>query len=223
VDGAYGAMAMASRALAPLFDGLDRADSVAADPHKWLYVPYEAGAVLIREPGRMAAAFRYFPAYIASDPDSPFVGPAWFAERGPELSRSFKALKVYMGLKHHGRKAYAASIERDCALARFLADLIRTREELELLSEPVLSIVVFRYRGRGGSVHGEGLDGLNRAIVNRLVREGLFFLAPTVLRGAAWLRVSITNFRTTEDDLRLLLDEAMRLGRSLAESGEGAQ
>jgi aromatic-L-amino-acid/L-tryptophan decarboxylase len=223
VDGAYGAMAMASKTLAPAFVGLEGADSVAADPHKWLYVPYEAGAVLVREPGRMAAAFRYFPAYLASDPESPFPGPAWFAERGPELSRSFKALKVFMGLVHHGRKAYAASIERDCALARLLAEEIRSRAELELLSEPALSIVAFRYRAPGSSLDGEALDRLNRAIVNQLVREGLFFLSPTVLRGAAWLRVSITNFRTTEADLRLLLDEALRLGRSLAQAGAGAR
>jgi aromatic-L-amino-acid/L-tryptophan decarboxylase len=218
VDGAYGGMAMASTALSPLFEGLDRADSVAADPHKWLYVPYEAGAVLVREPGRMAAAFRYFPAYIASDPDSPFPGPAWFAERGPELSRAFKALKVYMGLKHHGRRAYAASIERDCALARFFADRVRERPELELLSDPVLSIVVFRYRPTEGSGELEAFDGLNRAVAHRLVKEGLFFLAPTVLRGSSWLRASITNFRTTEDDLRLLVEETVRLGRSLADS-----
>ena len=107
VDGAYGAMARIAPPLRPLFAGMERADSLAADPHKWLYVPYEAGATLVRDGGRLADAFRKFPEYLASDPESPFPGPAWFAERGPELSRGFKALKVFMGLLRHGRAGYA--------------------------------------------------------------------------------------------------------------------
>jgi glutamate/tyrosine decarboxylase-like PLP-dependent enzyme len=215
VDGAYGALAVMSPQLRPLFAGLDRAQSVAADPHKWLYVPYEAGAALVRGPGRMGDAFRKFPEYLASDPESPFPGPAWFAERGPELSRGFKALKVWMGLKRHGRRGYAASIERDVALAGFLSDEVDRRPDFERLADPVLSIANFRFNPRGAALSDEGLDALNRRIVNRLVGEGSFFLAPTVLRGRTSLRVSITNFRTTEDDLVFLLDEAARLGRGL--------
>ncbi|HVR69988.1 MAG TPA: aminotransferase class I/II-fold pyridoxal phosphate-dependent enzyme [Vicinamibacteria bacterium] len=215
VDGAYGALAVTSPRLKPLFAGLDRARSVAADPHKWLYVPYEAGAALVREPGRMSDAFRRFPEYLASDPESPFPGPAWFAERGPELSRGFKALKVWMGLKRHGRRGYAASIERDVALARFLSDEVDRRREFERLAPTVLSIANFRFRPPDIPMPDEALDALNRRIVNRLVGEGGFFLAPTLLRGRASLRVSITNFRTTEDDLTFLLDEAARVGREL--------
>jgi len=215
VDGAYGAMARLSPRLRPLFAGMERAQSIAADPHKWLYVPYEAGATLVREAGRLPAAFRRFPEYLASDPESPFPGPAWFAERGVELSRGFKALKVWIGLKHHGRKGYEAAIERDVALARFLAEEVRRRPEFELLAEPVLSIVNFRYRPRSPVLDDGGLDRLNRRIVNRLVAEGAFFLAPTIIAGRSSLRVSITNFRTTEDDLRDLLDESARLGREL--------
>jgi glutamate/tyrosine decarboxylase-like PLP-dependent enzyme len=215
VDGAYGALAVASPALRPLFAGLERAQSVAADPHKWLYVPYEAGAALVREPGRLSDAFRKFPEYLASDPESPFPGPAWFAERGPELSRGFKALKVWMGLKRHGRRGYAASIERDVALARFLSDEVDRRDDFERLAPTVLSIANFRFKPKGVALTEEATDTLNRRIVNQLVGEGGFFLAPTILRGRASLRVSITNFRTTEDDLRFLLDEAARVGRDL--------
>jgi aromatic-L-amino-acid/L-tryptophan decarboxylase len=215
VDGAYGALAVMSPALRPLFAGLERAQSVAADPHKWLYVPYEAGAALVRDAGRMPDAFRKFPEYLASDPESPFPGPAWFAERGPELSRGFKALKVWMGLKRHGRRGYAASIERDVALARFLADEVDRRPDFERLAPTVLSIANFRFRPRGLALPDEALDTLNRRIVNRLVGDGSFFLAPTILRGRASLRVSITNFRTTEGDLTFLLDEAARVGRDL--------
>ena len=215
VDGAYGALAVASAELRPLFAGLERAQSVAADPHKWLYVPYEAGAALVPERGRLADAFRKFPEYLASDPESPFPGPAWFAERGPELSRGFKALKVWMGLKRHGRRGYAASIERDVALARFLADEVDRRGDFERLAPTVLSIANFRFRPADVPLADDALDTLNRRIVNRLVGEGRFFLAPTILRGRASLRVAITNFRTTEDDLRFLLDEAARVGRDL--------
>ena len=223
VDGAYGAMARLSPRLRPLFAGIERADSIAADPHKWLYVPYEAGATLVREAGRLPAAFRRFPEYLASDPESPFPGPAWFAERGVELSRGFKALKVWMGLKRHGRRGYVAAIERDVALARFLSEEVRGRSDFELLAEPVLSIANFRYRPRNASLDEAGLDRLNRRIVNRLVAGGAFFLAPTIIQGRSSLRVSITNFRTTEDDLRALLDESARIGRELLENAPAPQ
>ncbi len=215
VDGAYGAMASVSPKLKPLFTGLERADSVAADPHKWLYVPYEAGATLVREPGRLADAFRRPAPYLVHDPDSPILGPVLFNERGPELSRGFKALKVWVGLKHHGRKGYAAAIEHDVSMARFLADEVRAREDFELLAEPVLSIVGFRYRPPGGTLAEADLDRLNRRIVNRLVGSGAFFLAPTILKGRTAMRAAIVNFRTREDDLRALLDEAARAGREI--------
>ncbi len=212
-DGAYGAMAVLSPALQPLFAGLERAHSVAADPHKWLYVPYEAGATLVREPGRLADAFRKPAEYLVQDAESPVNGPVLFNERGPELSRGFKALKVWMGLKRHGRQGYARSIERDIALAHFLAGEVRRRDDFELLTEPVLSIVNFRYRPKG--LDDSALDTLNRRIVNRLVAGGGFFLAPTVLKGRVSMRACIVNFRTTEDDLRALLDESERAGRAL--------
>jgi glutamate/tyrosine decarboxylase-like PLP-dependent enzyme len=212
-DGAYGAMARVSPALAPLFSGLERADSVAADPHKWLYVPYEAGAALLREPGRLGEAFRRPAAYLVHDPESPLIGPALFNERGPELSRGFKALKVFMGLKRHGRRGYAAAVERDCALTRFLAEEVDRHPDFERLSPPVLSILNFRFRPREGKE--ADLDRLNRRIANRLVGSGSFFLSPTLVKGRASLRVCIVNFRTTEDDLRALLEEAARAGREL--------
>jgi len=213
VDGAYGAMASVSGALRPLFAGIERAHSVAADPHKWLYVPYEAGAALVREPGRLADAFRREAPYLVHDPESPVPGPVPFNERGPELSRGFKALKVWVGLKRHGRSGYAAAVEHDVALAHFLAEEVRRRDEFELLAEPVLSIVNFRCRPRG--LAEAELGSLNRRIVNRLVGSGSFFLAPTLLKGRTAMRVAIVNFRTREDDLVALLDEAAAAGRAL--------
>jgi len=194
---------------------MERADSIAADPHKWLYVPYEAGAALVKEPGRLSAAFRKFPEYLASDPESPFPGPAWFAERGVELSRSFKALKVWMGLKTHGRRGYARAIENDVDLARFLAEEVDRRPDFERLAPTVLSITNFRYRPRDRSLSDGDLDRINRRIANRLLGGGSFFLAPTILKGRAALRVCIVNFRTREEDLVALLDEAARIGSEL--------
>jgi glutamate/tyrosine decarboxylase-like PLP-dependent enzyme len=104
------------------------------------------------------------------------------------------------------------------ALARFLSEEVRRRSDFELLAEPVLSIANFRYRPRNASLDEAGLDRLNRRIVNRLVAGGAFFLAPTIIQGRSSLRVSITNFRTTEDDLRALLDESARIGRELLEN-----
>jgi aromatic-L-amino-acid/L-tryptophan decarboxylase len=218
VDGAYGALASIVPALRPLFAGMDRADSIAADPHKWLYVPYEAGATLVREPGRLSATFRKFPEYLASDPESPFPGPAWFAERGVELSRGFKALKVWMGLKTHGRKGYEAQIANDVALAGFLAAEVDRRPDFERLAESPLSIANFRYRPAGPALSDEKLDRINRRIINTLVGEGSFFLSPTILKGRTAMRVSITNFRTREEDLVALLDESERVGRRLVEA-----
>jgi aromatic-L-amino-acid decarboxylase len=215
VDGAYGAIARLSPRLAPLLAGMEQADSIAADPHKWLYVPYEAGATLVREPGRLAATFRKFPEYLASDPESPFPGPAWFAERGVELSRGFKALKVWMGLKTHGRRGYVRAIENDVRLAHALAEEVGRRKDFEGLSPTVLSIVNFRYRPSDRNLSEEDLDRINRKIANRLLGGGSFFLAPTILKGRASLRVCIVNFRTREEDLELLLDEAARVGRDI--------
>jgi glutamate/tyrosine decarboxylase-like PLP-dependent enzyme len=214
-DGAYGAMAATSPRLKPLFRGLERADSVAADPHKWLYVPYEAGATLVREPGRMAEAFARPAPYLVHDPESPVRGPVSFNERGPELSRGFKALKVWMGLKHHGVAGYAAAVDHDVAMARTLAEAVAAHGDFELVAPPTLSIVGFRYRPAGRDL-GEGeLDRLNRRIVNRLVGSGAFFLAPTRLKGRTAMRVAIVNFRTREADVRALVDEAARTGREI--------
>lgn len=214
-DGAYGGMATISARLRPLFAGIERADSVAADPHKWLYVPFSAGATLVREPGRLADTFRRPAEYLIHDAESPVNGPVSFNDRGPELSRGFRALKVYMGLKVHGRSGYAAAVENDCALARHLAAAVDAHPDFERLAEPVLSIVNFRYRPAGSALGDAALDALNQRVVNGLVASGGFFLAPTRLKGRASMRVCITNFRTTPGDLDALLAEAAALGRSI--------
>ncbi len=132
-----------------------------------------------------------------------------------ELSRGFKALKVWMGWRTHGRSGYAASIENDVRLARYLSDAVDARPEFERLADTVLSIVNFRYRPKRRNLSDAELDAVNRRIVNRLVGDGSFFLAPTILKGRTALRVCIVNFRTREEDLLALLDEAARIGATL--------
>jgi glutamate/tyrosine decarboxylase-like PLP-dependent enzyme len=214
-DGAYGALAVLAPGLRDRFRGLERAHSVAADPHKWLYVPYDAGACLVREPGRLAETFRRPAEYLVHDAESPVIGPTSFNDRGPELSRGFRALKVFMGLLRHGTDGYGRAIAHDLAMARVLADEVKRRPAFELLVEPELSIVNFRYRPPGAA-EGPALDALNRRIVNRLVGDGGFFLAPTFIKGKVSLRVAIVNFRTREDDLVALLDAAARAGKELS-------
>ena len=120
-----------------------------------------------------------------------------------------------MGLKTHGRRAYAARIMNDVRLARGLAEEVDRRPDFERLAEPVLSIANFRYRPRQTELPGEELDRINRRIIHRLVGDGSFFLAPTILKGRTALRVSITNFRTKEEDLVALLDEVEKIGGEL--------
>jgi len=218
VDGAYGALARLSPKLAPLFAGMEKADSLAADPHKWLFVPFAAGAAFVREPGRLSDAFRKFPEYLETSPEAPLSGPVWFAERGVELSRSFRALKIWMGLKVHGRKAYAETIERNVDLARSLSERVDGRRDLERLSAPVLSIANFRYRPAGRHLPETELNALNRAIIYRIVEEGSAFVYPTVLNGKTSIRVCIVNFRTGEEDVEALLDDVERVGGELLRS-----
>ncbi len=123
-----------------------------------------------------------------------------------------------MGLKTHGRRAYAAAIENDVRLARWLAGEVDRRPDFERLAESVLSIANFRYRPRDRSLSDDALDRVNRRIINRLVGDGSFFLAPTVLKGRTALRVAIVNFRTREEDLIALLDEVERIGRESRDS-----
>jgi glutamate/tyrosine decarboxylase-like PLP-dependent enzyme len=219
VDGAYGALAAVSLKAKAALRGLERADSVAADPHKWMYVPYEAGATLVREKGRLPAAFRKPAEYLVHDEESPVIGPTAFNDRGPELSRGFRALKVFMGLMRHGVRGYAEAVEHDLAMAQALAGHVRAHPDFELMADPELSIVNFRYKPKDLPLAPPELDALNRKIVNELVRSGAFFLAPTVLKARTSMRVAIVNFRTRDEDMRALVAGAAEAGKALLGAG----
>lgn len=214
VDGAFGACAALSPRLRPLVAGLERADSVAFDLHKWMYFPYEAGVALVRSDSAHREAFRYAAAYMA--PATGGLAAArgrQFTEYGPQLSRGFRALKVWMGIKEHGVGAFRRLIEQNVDQARYLADLVEASDELELLAPVPLNVVCFRYRG---AVPADRLDALNRTLLVRLQESGVAVPSHTELDGAFALRVSITNHRSRRADFDLLVGTVTDLGRGLA-------
>jgi glutamate/tyrosine decarboxylase-like PLP-dependent enzyme len=207
VDGAYGGVAACLPDAPPDLLGLRDADSVAVDPHKWLYAPLEVGAALVRDPQALLDTFSYRPPYFHLDYD--IVN---YFERGPQNSRGFRALKVWLALKQAGRSGYVASIAEDCRLARLLYDLCDEYPELESRTCS-LSIATFRYRPDG--VDRADLDRLNEELLDRLQRDGEVFVSHAVIDGTYFLRACIVNFRTTEDDLHALIEVVMRTGAEL--------
>jgi aromatic-L-amino-acid decarboxylase len=194
VDGAYGAPAMlladTRDALAPLA----RADSVAVDAHKWLYVPVDAGVVLMRDPAMMRNAFSLVPPYLRTDGDRHCVhGPPWFSEFGMEQTRPFRALKIWMTLRYFGVEGYRTLLAHDVAMARRLAQRVRETPGLELWEPQGLSIVCFRAAGAS--------DERNRAALADVQLGGDAFLSGTVIDGRFWLRACIVNPRMTERDV----------------------
>lgn len=207
IDGAYGALGMLAEQTGGaqgLYRGIDRADSLAVDPHKWLYVPVECGCVLVRDAAAMRNAFSLVPPYLRDDTALP-----WFAEFGVQQTRGFKALKLWLVMQQIGERGYRVLISRDVALARALQARIRARTDFELVAAGPLSITCFRYAPPGA----KDLDALNRGLLERLQREGQVFLTSTELDGRLALRACIVNFRTTEADLDRLLDAVAEAGR----------
>jgi len=201
VDGAYGGFAAMAQNVPEDIRGLSQADSVAVDPHKWLYAPLEAGCALVRDPEQHRAAYSYHPPYYHFG-----VEATNFVDYGPQNSRGFRALKVWLGLKHAGRRGYRQMISDEIKLARELYDRLAedTRFEVFTLS---LSIVTFRYvpeacRGRKGDASVEDhLNTLNKALQTRLEVSGELFVSNAVVDGHYLLRACIVNFRTSSKDI----------------------
>lgn len=210
VDGAFGASAMTSSKIAPRLNGLDRADSLAFDFHKWMHVNYDAGCVLVRDGTAHRKAFANRPDYLATNGTALAAGEPWPVDFGPELSRGFRALKVWAHLLEHGTQKIGASIARNCDLANYLADQIEMRTAFELLAPVSLNICCFRYRAPGLS--DAQLDDLNSQLVAWLQNEGIAAPSTTRLNGRLAIRVNITNHRTQKADLDILLDALERGG-----------
>ncbi|WP_238016731.1 pyridoxal-dependent decarboxylase [Dactylosporangium sp. AC04546] len=211
VDGAFGLFAALSPRTAHLTAGVERADSVAADAHKWLNVPYESGFVLVRDPSRLGAAFGMPGAPYLPGPDDPRGG---FGLLGPESSRRARALPIWATLAAYGRDGYRAMVERHCDLARHLAAAVDAAPDLERLAEVPLNVVCFRYRPPG--LAEPELDALNRRLAEELLDDGRVYAGGTVHEGRAALRPAISNWRTTEADLDLLVAVVRELGAKAA-------
>jgi len=207
VDGAYGLPAAVASSSAHLFRHLERADSVAIDAHKWLYLPKACSVVLVRDPASLAAAFHHDAAYIPHEDDE--VNPVdWTLE----YSRPFRALKLWLALRVHGAAAFREAIERNLAQARLLAEEVRRHADLELLLEPELTVVPFRHRPPGVA----DLDRHNLELGQALRRDGRVFVSAAFVDGVAWLRPCIVNYRTQDEDVLALVAIAREVGNALA-------
>lgn len=203
VDGAFGAAAMLAPSLRARFAGIERADSIVFDFHKWLRVPYDAGCVLIRDGELHRRTFVAEDAYFTHRQDGLAGASPWFADLGIDLSRSFRALKVWFTLQEHGAKALGASIERDVKLAHLLAERIDMDPSLERTAPAPLNVVCFRPRIADAAP--VALDALTDRVAARVQDGGRAVLSTTTVAGARSLRACFTNHRTQESDLDVLL------------------
>jgi glutamate/tyrosine decarboxylase-like PLP-dependent enzyme len=213
VDGAFGALAALAPSLRPMLRGMELADSLAFDLHKWMYMPYDVGCVLVRSPEKHREAFSYAAAYLDPHNRGITAGPIAFSQHALELSRGFRALKVWFSLKEHGLNSFSRLIEQNVAQVRYLAELVEAESDLELLAPVPLNILCFRFRGELRDE--ERLMELNREIVLRLQEQGIAAPSTTAIGGKFAIRVANTNHRTRREDFDLLVREVLRLGREV--------
>jgi glutamate/tyrosine decarboxylase-like PLP-dependent enzyme len=214
VDGAFGAFAAIVPELAHLTRGLERADSLAFDLHKWLHAPIEAACVLVRDAAAQRRAFRSDSPYLAALERGPSRDGMQFADRGPQLTRGFRALKLWLELSAHGAGRYRELVAQNVAQAKRLAGLVDAHPALERLAPVASNVVCFRARPAG--VPEPMLDALNREVLERLQERGIAVPSHTLLGGRFALRVCITNHRTRSADLDLLVAETVRLAAEVA-------
>jgi aromatic-L-amino-acid decarboxylase len=201
VDGAYGAPGVLDERKSALFKGIERADSVSLDPHKWLYVPVDAGCLLFRDAAAARAAFNtedadYIKTHGYTDEEA-FA----FWDYGVELSRRFRALKVWLTLQYYGTRRIAEAISDDISLAEYFGDIVANAGDFELLAPVELSICCFRYVPRGAAVNDADLDRLNERIMELVQKGGRAYISNATVNGRFALRACITNFRTTKSDI----------------------
>jgi glutamate/tyrosine decarboxylase-like PLP-dependent enzyme len=231
IDGAYGALAALDETKRPLFRGLARADSVSLDPHKWLYVPLDSGCLLFRDEAQARAAFSFddvdYIKVLEQNADESFA----FWNYGPELSRRFRALKIWLTLRYYGVRRISEAISEDNALAAYLGQCVEQAEDFELLARPELSICCFRYvpkslqsklralRQDESAGNDSELNELNTKIMHAIQRGGRAYLSSATIGSRFALRACIINFRTTRADIDETLEIIRETGREL-ESNE---
>src|SRR5471030_1692186 len=205
VDGAFGALAILAPDIAPRLVGIERADSIALDFHKWAQVPYDAGFILVRDGTLHRDAFASPASYLRRETRGLVAGSPWPCDFGPDLSRSFRALKTWFTLKTHGTRRIGAAIDHTCRLAAYLRDRVDATPELELLAPVSLNIVCFRYRASDA-------DRVNAAIVANMQEAGIAVPSTTSIDGRLAIRAAIVNHRTRIEDIDTLVDATLAFG-----------
>ena len=212
VDAAYGGPAVLADDLRPLLAGIEHADSIAFDPHKWLYIAQSAGGVLVRDLQHLADAYQVHATYVWQDRERTGAGIS-IGELGPQYSRGFQALKLWMSLLAHGRRAYSARISHDARLARYMAERVAERDDFELAMPVGLSICCFRFAPAGATE--PYLSRLNERIMTELQLDGRVYISNALLGDSFVLRACIVNHRTEADDVDAVLDVVAELGARL--------
>ena len=215
VDGSYGAFAVLAESARKLFAGIEQADSIALDPHKWLYLPVDVGCVIYRNPEIARVAFAHEAEYtrmFGQEAEEAFA--CW--DYGPELSRRFRALKVWMLLKGVGLDSLSEAIETNLACARYLESLVQASDDFEMVAPVELSIFCFRHvPAQLRNESPEAIDAFNERLLVALRRDGSSYLSNATLAGRFALRGCVLNYRTTLRDMEILLDDLRRVAKSL--------
>ena len=213
VDGAIGAVAILAENVKPLLSGIGRADSVALDLHKWMHVPFEAGCVLVRYNDAHRRTFSLTPDYLAHESRGLAAGHLWFTDYGLQLSRQFRALKVWMSIKEHGLDRFGRMIARNVEQAQYFGQMVENEPSMELMAPIGLDIVCFRFNP--GGLDDEKLNALNKEILMQLHEQGIAVPTYTTLDGKYCLRIAIANHRSRHEDFDLLASEVIRIGREM--------
>jgi aromatic-L-amino-acid/L-tryptophan decarboxylase len=209
VDGAYGLPGAAAPSARGRFAGLERADSICIDAHKWLYLPKACSVVMVKDRHALSRAFSHNESYMLHDHDHP-LNPV---DSTLEYSRPFRALKLWMALRVHGADQFRAAIERNLMQAQLCASLVKTSPCLELLLEPQLSTVPYRHVPIALRGNEDALSAHNLELVRRMQDDGRVYISSAVVDGKVCLRPCFVNFRTSEDDVRVLIDVTLELGK----------
>ena len=215
VDGAIGGVLTLSPMHRGLVAGMERADSVAIDLHKWLQVPFEAGCAIIRDRHLHRETFALTPEYLEHTERGLASGPLWFSEYGLQLSRGFRALKVWLSFKEHGADRYGQLIDKTIRHAHELATLVEAAPALELMAPVVVNIVCFRYNP--GGMATERLNALNEELLIRLHESGIAAPSYTTLNGQYCLRAALANHRTRADDLTMTIEAVTEIGNRVVQ------
>ena len=214
VDGAFGVWCKLSPQSKNLVEGIERADSIAFDFHKWMYINYDVGCVLVRNRKDHFDAFNFSGDYTAHLERGTGSGETWFSDYGPQLSRGFRALKIWMTIKENGIKKLGKLIEQNIQQARYLTDLIKKERKLEILSPTKVNIVNFRYNDEISDVGT--LNKLNEEILFQLQEQGIAVPSNTMINGIFAIRVAIVNHRSVKDDFEVLVDSVLTIADKLS-------